>query len=74
MSDIITEEFMGIFFVFSSEKKRMSSEFSPFERSLSFERLLSWALPHDELLFTRLLSFGRIDISWIPFEAFPIWD
>ena len=41
MSDIIIEEFMGIFYVFSFGKKRFSSGFSPFERSLSFEGLLS---------------------------------
>ena len=69
-SNIITKEFMGIFAVFSSGKKRMSSGFSPSERSLSFEGLLSWALPYEGLLFTKLLSFGRIGISWIPFEIF----
>ena len=31
------EAFMVVFFVFSFGKKRISSEFSPFERSLSFE-------------------------------------
>ena len=44
---------MGIFSIFSSRKKRMSSGFSPFKRSLSFEKLLSWALPCERLLFTR---------------------
>ena len=37
MSNIITEEFMGIFYVLSSGQKRMSFGFSSFERSLSFE-------------------------------------
>ena len=41
------EEVMDIFSVFSSGKKRILSEFSPFERSLSFGGLLS----------LRLLSF-----------------
>ena len=75
MSDIITKEFMIVFYVFfSSRKKMMSSGLSPFERSLSFKGLLSWALPCEGLLFTRLLSFGRIDISWIPFEIFLSFD
>ena len=63
MSDIITEGFMGIFYVFSSGNKKMSSGFSFFERIFSFEGLLSWAFPCEGLLFTKLLSFGRIDIS-----------
>ena len=70
MLDIIIEEFKGIFFVFSFRKKRMPYGFSPFARSLSFEGLLSWALPYKGLLFTRPLSFEMIDISWIPFEIF----
>ena len=37
---------------------------------MSFERLLSWVLPCEGLLFTRIFSFGRIGISWIPFEIF----
>ena len=65
---------MGIFYVFSFGKNNMTFGFSPFERSLSFEGLLSWALPYERLLFTRLLSFGRIDISWIPFEIFFSFD
>ena len=52
----------------------MSSGFSPFERSLSFKGLLSWALPCEGLLFTRLLSFRRIDIFWIAFEIFLSFD
>ena len=45
MSDKINDEvFMTMFFVFSSGKKRISSEFSPFKKSLSFEGLLSFKL------------------------------
>ena len=41
MSDKIYDEvFMTMFSVFSSGKKRISLEFSPLERSLSFEGLL----------------------------------
>ena len=65
---------MSIFSGFSSGKKRMSFGFSPFERSLSFDGLLSWALPYEGLLFTIILSFVRIDISWIPFEIFLSFD
>ena len=43
-SDNVMEEVMDIFYVFSSGKKRVSSEFSPFERSLSFGELLSFRL------------------------------
>ena len=63
-----------IFSVFSSGKKRTPSGFSLFERSLSFEGLLSRALPCEGLLFTRLLSFGMIGISWIPFNIFLSFD
>ena len=55
-----------IFSVFSSGKKRISSEFSPFERSLSFEGLLSPLerfLSFARLLLLRLLSFWRIASS-----------
>ena len=53
MSDKINDEvFMTLFSVFSSGKKRISFEFSPLERSLSFERLLS--------PFERFLSFARL--------------
>ena len=49
------EAFMVVFSIFSSRKKRISSEFSPFKRSLSFEGLLS---PLGRcLFFGRLLSF-----------------
>ena len=41
ISNNMIREFMVLFFVFSSEKKMMSSEFSPFERRMSFEGLLS---------------------------------
>ena len=42
ISDKINDEvFMVVFSVFSSKKKRVLLEFSPFERSLSFEGLLS---------------------------------
>ena len=39
ISDNMIREFMVLFYVFSSRKKRMSSEFSPFERSLSIQGL-----------------------------------
>ena len=56
MSDKINDEvLMTMFYVFSSGKKRISSEFSPLERSLSFEGLL---FPLERCLsFARLLSF-----------------
>ena len=56
MSDKINDEvFMAMFYVFSSGKKKISSEFSPLEGSLSFEGLLS---PLEICLsFARLLSF-----------------
>ena len=61
MSDKINEEvFMELFSLFSFGKKRISSEFSPLERSLSFEGLLSPLqrfLSFARLLFFRLLSF-----------------
>ena len=61
MSDKINDEvFMAVFSVFSSRKKRISSEFSPLERSVSFEGLLSPLerfLSFKRLLFFRLLSF-----------------
>ena len=61
MSDKIKEEvFITLFSVFSSRKKRISSEFSPLERSLSFEGLLSPLerfLSFARLSFFRLLSF-----------------
>ena len=53
MSDNVIEGFKGMFYVFSSGQKRISSIFSPFGRSLSFERLLS----------SEILSFRRIGIS-----------
>ena len=53
MSDIVIEGFKGMFYDFSARKKRISSIFSPFERSLFFEGLLSF----------ELLSFRRIGIS-----------
>ena len=46
-----------IFSVFSSGKKRISSEFYPFERSLSFEGLLS--------PLERFLSFAVIIQAFI---------
>ena len=61
MSDKINDElFMLEFSVFSSGKKRISLEFSHFERSLSFEGLLSpleRCLSFLRLLFFKLLSF-----------------
>ena len=55
MSDKMNED-VFIFYVFSSGKKRISSEFSPFERSLSFEGLLS---PLERFLSdVRLLLFN----------------
>ena len=61
MLDKINDEvFMTMFFVFSFRKKRISSEFSPLERSLSFEGLLSplkRCLSFARLLSFRLLSF-----------------
>ena len=63
MSDKMNED---VFYVFSSGKKRISSEFSPFERSLSFEGLLSPLerfLSFARLLLFRLLSFWSIGIS-----------
>ena len=65
MSDKMNED-VFIFSVFSSGKKRISSEFSPFERSLSFEGLLSPLerfLSDVRLLLFRLLYFWRIGIS-----------
>ena len=67
------DKFMVIFYVFSSGKKRISSVFSPFNRSLSFGRLLSQlrrCLSFIGLLFFRLSSFWRIGISWIPSKIF----
>ena len=63
MSDKINDKvFMIVFFVFSYEKKRISSEFSPFERSLSFEGLLS--------PLRRCLSFPRrLFLGFYPFEG-----
>ena len=62
ISDKINDEaFMVVFSVFSSGKKRISFEFSHFERSLSFEGLLS--LLGRCLSFGRPLSFCRIGIS-----------
>ena len=43
MSDKINDE-VSMFYVFSFGKKRISSKFSPFEKSLSFEGLLSFRL------------------------------
>ena len=61
ISDKMNEDVI-IFYVFSSGKKRISSEFSPFERSLSFEGLLS---PLERFLsFARLLLF-RLLSFWI---------
>ena len=61
MSDKINEDvFIALFSVFSSGKKRISSEFSHLERNLSFEGLLSPLevfLSFARLLFFRLLSF-----------------
>ena len=49
------EVFMSLFSIFSFGKNRISSEFSPLERSLSFEGLLS---PLERFLsFARLLFF-----------------
>ena len=65
MSDKMNED-VFIFYVFSSGKKRISSKFSPFERSLYFEGLLSPLerfLSDVRLLLFRLLSFWRIGIS-----------
>ena len=61
ISDKMTMGFMGIFSISFSGKKRMSSGFSHFGRSLSFEGLLSplWRC----FSFERLLSFG-----FYPFE------
>ena len=52
ISDKMTVGFMRIFSVPVSGKKMMSSGFSPFGRSLSFEGLSS--------LLGRCLSFGRL--------------
>ena len=41
ISDKMTMGFMGIFYISSSGKKRVSSGFSHFKRSLSFGGLLS---------------------------------
>ena len=63
---INAEAFIVVFYVFSSRKKRISSEFSPFGRSWSFEELLSplrRCLSFGRLLSSKLLSFYRIDIS-----------
>ena len=61
MSDKMNDEvFMTLFYVFFVEKKRISSEFSPLERSLSFEGLLSPLerfLSFSRLLFFKILSF-----------------
>ena len=65
MSDKMNED-VFIFSVFSSGKKRISSKCSPFERSLSFEGLLSPLqrfLSDVRLLLFRILSFWRIGIS-----------
>ena len=67
VSDKINDEaFMVVFSVFSSRKKTISFEYSPFGRSLSFEgplfplgRCLSFGRP----LSFRIFSFYRIDIS-----------
>ena len=68
---------MVVFSVFSSRKKRISSEFSPIERSLFFEGLLSplgRCLSFGRLLSFRLFSFCRIGISGVPFEIFLFFD
>ena len=60
ISDKMTVGFMGIFSVSFSRKKRISSRFSPFRRSLSFEGLLS---PLGRCLsFRRLLSFRLFSV------------
>ena len=56
---------MVVFSTFSSRKKRISSEFYPFGRSLSFKRPLSplsRCLSFGRLLSFKLLSFCRIEI------------
>ena len=52
ISDKMTVGFMGIFYISSSGKKRVSSGFSHFKRSLSFGGLLCWFLPCKGLLFS----------------------
>ena len=59
-------EFIVLFSIFSSGKKKTSSEFSPFEKSLSFKRLLSWI----RTIIYHAFSFERVGISRIPFEIF----
>ena len=67
MLDVITKEFMGIFSIFSSRKKRMSSEFSHFEKSLSFEGMLFCPVKYCYLPGFYLWKDRHF---WIPFEIF----